>query len=64
MHKLIALMLLGFMLAACSPPDENKNVPRIAEGPLKARDKALGVQQTLDQAAEQQQKQIDEQSQQ
>lgn len=64
MHKIIALAVMGLMLAACTPPDENKNVPRIAEGPLKARDKALGVQQTLDQAAEQRQQQIDEQTQQ
>jgi hypothetical protein len=64
MRNTMALVVLGLALAACTPPDEEQNIPRVAEGPLKARDKALGVQQTLDQAAEQRQQQIDEQSQQ
>ncbi len=62
MDRLAAVIFMALMLAACTPPDEERNIPRVAEGPLEARDKALDVQQTLDEAAARRDRQIDEQA--
>lgn len=62
MPRMTAAVAMTLALAACTPPDEEHNIPRVAEGPLKARDKALDVQQTLDEAAARRQQQIDAQT--
>ena len=52
--------LLFTLLAGCSP--DPGNTPKIAEGPRNALEKAEGVQDTLNQAVEEQQEKIDEQT--
>lgn len=63
MRKLTAMALCSLLLAACSQESDDK-VPLMLEGPLQARDKALGVQETLNQGAALQQQQIEQQTQQ
>ena len=64
MRKLLMVLLGAALLSACSQDSEDKKTPVMLEGPLKARDKALGVQETLNQGAELQARQIEEQTQQ
>jgi len=56
------IILAALLLAACSPGD-NGNKPKMMEQQRQALDKAKGVQDTLQQSAQQQKQEIDKQSQ-
>jgi hypothetical protein len=60
MKTLLSAALLFALLAGCSP--DPGNTPKIAEGQRNALEKAEGVQDTLNQAAEEQQEKIDQQT--
>lgn len=60
MKNLLTAALLLALLAACSP--DPGNTPKIAESQRNALEKAEGVQDMLNQAAEEQQEKIDEQT--
>lgn len=62
MHKMATPICMMLMLASCTPPKEERNIPRAAEGPLKAREQALSVEQMLNEAAARKQQEIDEQA--
>ena len=56
------ILLAALLLAACSPGGSDHK-PKMAEQQRQALDKAKGVQDTLQQSAQQQQQEIDKQSQ-
>jgi hypothetical protein len=56
------VLLAALLLGACSPGDSG-NKPKMAEQQRQALDQAKGVQDTLQQSAQQQQQEIDKQAQ-
>ena len=62
-RKLIPVLALLLVLAACEKPNDHDDAPKLFEDQRAMMDKAKNMDNTLQQQADEQQKKLDQQSQ-